>query len=287
VIVLGETGTGKGLVARALHADSRRRDGALVSVNCASLPEALLESELFGHLKGSFTGAVTDRPGLFTEADGGSLFLDEVADMTPVLQAMLLDVIESGSVRPVGATKPRQVDVRIIAATHRDLNQAVREGKFREDLMYRLDVITIMLPPLRDRPEDIPELIEHFLDEGRQRYPGAPIRRFAPGALDLMRRYRWPGNVRELSHAVEKLTLLVRTEEITPEDLPENIVRNERVEALQFHGDVIPIWELERRYALWAVAQTGGHRGRAAEKLGVDPKTLRKWLDQVERDGEQ
>jgi len=285
VIVFGETGTGKGLVARALHADSRR-DGAFVSVNCAALPEALLESELFGYLKGSFTGAVGDRPGLFTEADGGTLFLDEIADMTPVLQAKLLDVLESGAIRPVGATKPRRVNVRIIAATHRDLAQAVREGKFREDLLYRLDVITIVLPALRDRAEDIPELIALFLGEARKRYPGATVRRFTPAAMEVLRRYRWPGNVRELSHTVERLTLLARREEVGPDDLPENILRGERADAVQFHGDVMPIAELERRYARWAVAQTGGHRGKAAEKLGVDPKTLRKYLEPADHDGE-
>jgi two-component system response regulator HydG len=287
VIVLGETGTGKTLVARALHADSRRRDGSFVSVNCAALPEALLESELFGHLKGSFTGAIGDRPGLFAEADGGSLFLDEIADMTLALQAKLLDVLESGSVRSVGSTKPRQVDVRIIAATHRDLRGAVREGKFREDLMYRLDVVSIVLPALRDRSEDIPELLEYFLAKAREKYPATPVRRFSPDAIEALRRYRWPGNVRELSHAVEKITLLVPAEEVRVEDLPDAIIHNDTAESLTFHGPVIPIGDLERRYALWAVGQTGGHRGRAAEMLEVDPKTLRKWLDERERNRDE
>jgi two-component system response regulator HydG len=195
-LVLGETGTGKGLVARALHADSRRSGGPFVSVNCAALPESLLESELFGHVRGAFTGAVADRRGLFAEADGGSLFLDEIAEMTPALQAKLLHVLESGEVRPVGGAKVRQVDVRIIAATHRDLPAAVREQKFREDLMYRLDVVSIVIPPLRERAEDIPELVDHFLALVRAKYPHSPIRRFSGEALSALRRSRFPGNVR-------------------------------------------------------------------------------------------
>src|SRR4029077_14025405 len=171
VIVLGETGTGKGLVARALHADSRRAERPFVSVNCAALPEPLLESELYGYVKGAFTGAGADRNGLFVDADGGTLFLDEIGEMPAALQAKLLHVLESGTVRPVGSTKEREVDVRIVAATHRNLGQAVQEGKFRADLLYRLDVVSVVLPSLRDRREDIPELIEHFLEQVRGKYP--------------------------------------------------------------------------------------------------------------------
>jgi two-component system response regulator HydG len=283
VIVLGETGTGKGLVAQALHADSRRRDRPFVSLNCAALPEPLLESELFGHVKGAFTGAVAQRPGLFVEADGGSLLLDEIAEMTPGLQAKLLHVLESGTVRPVGSTKPRQVDVRIIAATHRNLTEAVAEQKFREDLMYRLDVVTIVIPALRERTEDIPELIDRFLEEARTRYPHSLVRRFTPGALAALCQYRWPGNVRELAHTVERVALLGQRAEVTVEDLPEGVRATETVE-LEFKGAIMPMRELERRYAVWAVGQTGGHRGRASESLGVDPKTLRKWLGESERD---
>jgi two-component system, NtrC family, response regulator HydG len=284
VIVLGETGTGKGLVARALHADSGRRDGPFVSVNCAALPEPLLESELFGHLRGAFTGAVGNRPGLFAEADGGSLFLDEIAEMTPGLQAKLLDVLESGTVRPVGSTKVRQVDVRIIAATHRNLAEAVRAQRFREDLMYRLDVVSIVVPPLRDRAEDVPELIDHFLQQARAKYPHSPIRRFTPEALACLSRHRWPGNVRELAHAVEKTALLGQTADVTVNDLPDGITRaEERIDPIEFRGDIIPMRELERRYAIWAVGQTGGHRGKASEMLDIDPKTLRKWLGESER----
>jgi two-component system response regulator HydG len=284
VIIFGETGTGKGLVARALHADSQRLDRPFVSVNCAALPEALLESELFGHVRGAFTGATADRAGLFAEADGGSLFLDEIGEMAPALQAKLLHVLESGTVRPVGSGKEREVDVRIIAATHRNLGNAVRDGKFRQDLLYRLDVVSIVIPPLRDHREDIPALTEHFLGEVRAKYPQSPVRGFSAEALAEMGRYRWPGNVRELAHAVERLVLLARTPEIPAADLREIIKASDPGETLEFHGDILPFREVERRYATWAVGQTGGNRSKAAEKLGVDRKTLRKWLGGPERE---
>jgi two-component system response regulator HydG len=281
-IILGETGTGKGLVARALHADSRRASGPFVSINCAALPEPLLEGELFGHVKGAFTGATSDRAGLFAEANGGSLFLDEIAEMAPSLQAKLLHVLESGHVRPVGSNKERQVDVRIIAATHRNLPQSVREGRFREDLMYRLDVLAVVLPALRDHREDIPGLVKHFLQDASGRYPQSPVRRLADDALAMMSEYRWPGNVRELAHNVEKLVVLGRSETITVDDLPDTIRHPQRSPDITFQGEVIPMHEIARRYAAWAVAQTGGHRGRAAERLDLDPKTLRKLLEESE-----
>ena len=284
VIVLGETGTGKGVVARALHGDSRRADRPFVSVNCAALPETLLESELFGYVRGSFTGAAADRPGLFAEADGGSLFLDEIGEMPPALQAKLLHVLESGTVRPVGSTKERDVDVRIIAATHRNLVQAAREGKFREDLLYRLDVVSIVLPALRDHREDIPALLEHFLAECRTKYPQSEVRTFAPQALSQLRAYRWPGNVRELAHMTEKLVLLGRSGEISTADLPNTITSVTAEDLFEFQGAVKPMMEIERLYAAWALGQTGGHRGQTAEKLGVDPKTLRKWLEEPDRE---
>ena len=279
VIIFGETGTGKGLVAHALHADSQRAGRSFVTVNCAALPEQLLESELFGYVKGAFTGAVSDHHGLFAEADGGSLLLDEIAEMTPALQAKLLHVLESGTFRPVGAAKQREVDVRIIAATHRNLGQAVREGKFREDLLYRLDVVSIVLPSLRDRPEDIPELLTHFLHESQGKYPQSRLRDFSSKALEHLRGYRWPGNVRELAHTVEKLVLLGQSSEIGVDEVTELVPRGGPESSLDFHGEIIPLREVERLYAAWALAQTGGHRGKTAEKLGVDPKTLRKWLE--------
>jgi two-component system response regulator HydG len=288
VIILGETGTGKGLVARALHADSQRAGRAFVSLNCAALPEQLLESELFGYVKGAFTGAVADRAGLFSEADGGSLFLDEIGEMPPSLQAKLLHVLESGTVRPVGAAKQIEVDVRIIAATHRNLGRAVREGTFREDLLYRLDVVSIALPPLRDRRDDIPELLDHFLAEARRKYPQTPVTGLSAGALTRLKGHAWPGNVRELAHTVEKLVLLGRAAEIGVEDLRDLLDHGaEAPGRFEFHGDIIPLRDLERRYASWALAKTGGHRAKTAEKLGVDPKTLRKWLGDSEREGDE
>jgi two-component system response regulator HydG len=248
-------------------------------VNCAALPEPLLESELFGHVKGAFTGAVADRPGLFAQADGGTLFLDEIAEMTPGLQAKLLHVLESARVRPVGASKDREVDVRIVAATHRNLAQRVRDGTFREDLMYRLDVVSLTVPPLRDRPEDIRELVEFFLADARARNAQSPLRRISPQAFELLQRYRWPGNVRELAHVVEKLVLFAEGEVADADDVPEPIRNGDAAPPMAFQGEIIPLWELQRQYATWAVGQTGGHRGKAAEKLGIDPKTLRKWLD--------
>jgi len=287
VIILGETGSRKGLVARALHTDSQRAGRAFVSLNCAALPEQLLESELFGYVKGAFTGATADRAGLFAEADGGSLFLDEIGEMPPSLQAKLLHVLENGTVRPVGAAKPIEIDVRIIAATHRNLARAVREGMFREDLLYRLDVVSIVLPPLRDRRDDVPELLEHFLAEARRKYPHSPVTSLSAEALAQLKGYKWPGNVRELAHTVEKLVLLGHTAEIGVDDLRDVLNHGDEPPArFEFHGDIIPLRELERRYASWALAQTGGHRGRTAEKLGVDPKTLRKWLGDSDRDDE-
>jgi two-component system response regulator HydG len=284
VIVLGETGTGKGVVARALHGDSRRADRAFISVNCAALPEALLESELFGYVKGAFTGAASDRPGLFAEADGGSLFLDEIGEMPSALQAKLLHVLESGTVRPLGSTKEREVDVRVIAATHRNLVQAARDGEFRADLLYRLDVVSIVLPALRDHREDIPALLDHFLSKCRAKYPQSEVRGFSPGALDQLLRYRWPGNVRELAHMTEKLVLLGRSSEISAADISETINPVGPEDEFDFRGAVRPMVEIERLYAAWALGQTGGHRGQTAEKLGIDPKTLRKWLEEPERE---
>jgi two-component system response regulator HydG len=286
VLVLGETGAGKGLIARALHADSRRAAGPFVSVNCAALPEQLLESELFGHVRGAFTGAVGDRAGLFAEAHGGTLFLDEIAEMAPALQAKLLHVLESARVRPVGASKDREVDVRIVAATHRNLAQRVRDGTFREDLMYRLDVVSLTVPPLRDRPGDIRALVEHFLAGARARNPQSPLRRISQAAFDRLERYRWPGNVRELAHVVEKMVLFAEGEAARAEDVPEAVREDEAAPTAAFQGEILPMRELERRYAAWAVGQTGGHRGKAAEKLGIDPKTLRKWLDDARDDGD-
>jgi two-component system response regulator HydG len=279
ILIQGETGTGKGLVARALHGESGRAGGPFVAVNCAAIPEGLLESELFGYVRGAFTGATHDRGGLFAEASGGTLFLDEIGEMPPALQAKLLHVIEAQSVRPVGGTRELPVDARLVAATNRNLPAAVREGKFREDLLYRLDVVAIALPALRDRREDLPQLCAHLLAELRGRYPTSPVERVGGEALAVMGRHGWPGNVRELSHVLERLVLLGRRAEITAEDLPPAVRDPAAADPLEFRGEILPIRELQRRYAAWALTQTGGHRARAAEKLGIDVKTLRGWLE--------
>jgi two-component system, NtrC family, response regulator HydG len=279
ILIQGETGTGKGLVARALHGESGRAGGPFVAVNCAAIPEGLLESELFGYVRGAFTGATHDRGGLFAEASGGTLFLDEIGEMPLPLQAKLLHVIEAQSVRPVGGTREVPVDARIVAATNRNLPAAVREGKFREDLLYRLDVVAIALPALRDRREDLPQLCAHLLAELRGRYPASPVERVGAEALAVLARHGWPGNVRELSHVLERLVLLGRHAEIATDDLPPAVRDPAAADPLEFRGEILPIRELQRRYAAWALTQTGGHRARAAEKLGIDVKTLRGWLE--------
>ena len=296
VLLLGETGTGKGLVARTLHQESRRAPARLVTVNCAALPEALLESELFGHAKGAFTGATTARPGLFVEADGGTLFLDEIGEMPLAMQAKLLDALERGVVRALGSTRERAVDVRVIAATNQRLRERVQAGTFREDLFYRLEVLTIALPPLRDRRDDIPLLLERYLDEMRQRHPTSPVRRIAPAAMARLVGHAWPGNVRELVHLAERLVLLGQGPEITLADLPLELrapsspalpspqpsspsLARPDPGAFGIEPGIIPVRELQRRYAAWALKQLGGHRTRTAERLGVDAKTLARWLD--------
>jgi len=279
VLVVGETGTGKGLVAHALHAESGRRAKPFVQVNCASLPETLLESELFGHAKGSFTGATTSSPGLFVEADGGTLLLDEIGEMAPALQAKLLHVIESGTVRAVGATKERTVDVRIVAATHRNLKELVRKERFREDLFYRLDVISLEIPALRHRREDIPLLVDHFFAKSKAKNPESRVESFSLEALGALMDHGWPGNVRELAHLVERLVLLCPTAIIQRGDLPGATFGTApaRLPPI-FDGSIAPIREVQRRYAVWALEQMSGNKTRTAERLGVDVKTLVKWI---------
>jgi len=282
VLLLGETGTGKGLLARRVHAESDRAEGPFVTVNCAALPEPLLESELFGHVKGAFTGATRDRAGLIAESSGGTLFLDEIGEMSPALQAKLLDVLERRVVRAVGDAKERAVDLRVVAATHRDLDERVRAGAFREDLRYRLEVVAVELPPLRHRREDIPLLVDHYLQTARARHPESPAHRISAAAMSRLAAYSWPGNVRELIHAVERMVLLARAAEIGAADLPQAVATARPAEAPAFTGPVLPVRELTRRYALWALEQLGGHRTRTAEKLGIDMKTLAKWLSEAE-----
>ncbi len=277
VLLTGETGTGKGLVARAIHAQGQRAGAPFVAVNCAALPENLLESELFGHVRGAFTGAASNRTGLFADADGGTLFLDEIAEIAPALQAKLLRVLEAGTVRPVGANKESAVDVRVVAATHRDLHERVASGTFREDLLYRLDVVSIEIPPLRHHQEDIPALLDHFLARARAAHPDSPVNGFSKPALERLLDHRWPGNVRELEHLVERVVLLGRQREVQVEELPRTVGKSSAT-AIAFQGEILPIRELSRRYAAWAFEASGGKRMLTAEKLGVDIKTLGKLL---------
>lgn len=280
VLILGETGTGKSLVARALHAEGPRADHPFVTINCAAVPDALLESELFGHVKGAFTGAVASRPGMFAEASGGTLFLDEIGEMSVLLQAKLLGAIERSAVRPVGSEKELPVDVRIVAATNRDLHAAVRTGTFRQDLLYRLNVVPIEVPPLRHRRVDILPLVERFLNQARARNPQSPVQRISRQAADALVAYNWPGNVRELEHVIERLVLLGRSAEIGHADLPDAIAAHPGATKSTFQGSVLPIRELQRRYAAWALEQFNGHKSKTAAALDIDDKTLAKWLSE-------
>jgi len=287
VLLLGETGTGKGLVAKALHALGRRASGPFVSVNCATLPENLLESELFGHVKGAFTGAISQRTGLFEEAHGGTLFLDEIGEIEIGLQAKLLDVLESGQVRAVGANKQRPVDVRVVAASNQDLHRMAAAHRFREDLLFRLDVVRLDLPALRHRLEDLPLLVEHFLRGAKARHPKSAVERFSLEAHARLAQHPWPGNVRELEHVVERAVLLGRAAEVQAAELHLEAVRGGGDSRLAFGGEVLPLRELQRRYAAWALQQQGGRRLATAESLGVDRKTLAKLLNAADEDAEE
>ena len=275
VLIRGESGTGKELVARAIHARGPRHAGPFVAINCTALPESLLESELFGHARGAFTGAHVAREGLFVEASGGTLFLDEVGDMPAALQAKLLRVVQQGEIRPVGADESRKVDVRLVAATHQDLETRVAEGRFRADLYYRLDVVRIEVPPLRDRVEDIPILVDHFLRHAQQRNPHSPVRRIAPEVIASLARRSWPGNVRELENLIERIVVTSGAVEVTVADLGKLVTTVGEGPRFSFSRDRIStLHELEDDYIAWVVEQCAGNKTRAAEMLGVDPSTL-------------
>jgi two-component system response regulator HydG len=278
VMIRGESGTGKELVARALHFAGARRDHPFVAVNCTALPEQLLESELFGHVRGAFTGAASARRGLFVEADGGTLFLDEIGDMAPALQAKLLRALEDGEVRAVGADVPRRVDVRVVAATHQDLEEQVQAGRFRADLFYRLDVVALRIPPLRDRPEDVPLLLEHFLAQALQRNPASVARRFAPDAIAALSAAPWYGNVRELENVVERLVIVARNEELRLADVQEFaplvLAKAPTASTPSAFDRMPPLRELEDEYIAWVLKRCDGSKPRAAEILGLDVTTL-------------
>ncbi len=276
VLLRGESGTGKELVARAIHDRGPRHDRAFVAVNCTALPEALLESELFGHTRGAFTGAAAARPGLIVEASGGTLFLDEIGDLSPPLQARLLRVLQEGEVRAVGSDAARHVDVRIIAATHQDLEARIERGEFRADLFYRLDVVPITVPPLRDRLDDISLLAAHFLERARARNPQAVVAALSTEVLAALGRYAWPGNVRELENLVERLVVVGTNAEAALADLTELAPRVvERGDRFSLPRDKLAtLREVEDEYIEWMLQQCGGNKTRAAEQLGVDPSTL-------------
>ncbi|MSP59089.1 MAG: sigma-54-dependent Fis family transcriptional regulator [Myxococcales bacterium] len=283
VLITGESGTGKELIARALHFNSPRAKRPFVAVNCAAIPDTLLESELFGYKRGAFTDARTDRAGMFVEADGGTLFLDEIGDLSPALQAKLLRVIQEREIRPLGAARSERIDVRVLSATNRDLEQRMKEGAFREDLYYRLNVIQVVLPPLRDRAEDILPLADHFLAEAAKR-SGKRVAAFTASAFKVLAGHPWPGNVRELENVIERAVALAETAELGVDDLPPQ-VRERR------NGDVLAgalarnltLAELEREYIARVLQAEGGNKTRAAQRLGLDRKTLYRKLEEYER----
>jgi two-component system, NtrC family, response regulator AtoC len=278
VLVEGESGTGKELIARAIHANSLRRERSFVPVNCAALPDTLLESELFGHEKGAFTGAIGLKKGLFETAHEGTIFLDEIGDVGAGLQVKLLRVIQEQEVRRVGGTVSTKVDARIIAATNRDLSQLVREGEFREDLYYRLNVVRIVMPPLRERREDIPMLAHHFLQKVSSEN-GSVIRGFIPDTMAILQRYHWPGNVRELENVIERAASLTHGPLLHPDDLPDS-VRQAPSNSLEpsklpgHDGELISLDELEKRYLMRVLKDSGHNKVRAAKILGIDRRTL-------------
>ena len=282
VLVTGESGTGKELVAKAIHFNSPRRERPFVALNCAAIPDTLLESELFGYKRGAFTDARADRAGLLVEAEGGTIFLDEIAELSPTLQAKLLRVLQEGEIRPLGAARNEKVDVRVIAATNRELDARLKDGSFREDLYYRLNVIQIQLPPLRDRTEDVLPLAEHFLSVSAAR-AGKELKGFHEVAKKALLAHRWPGNVRELENVVERAVALAETVSIRVEDLP-TAVRDRRDAEQDTLARALArdmsLDELEREYIQRVLAAEGGNKTRAAQRLGLDRKTLYRKLEE-------
>jgi len=273
VLILGETGTGKELVARAIHYNSIRSEKPFLPVNCGALAESLLESELFGYVKGAFTGAARDKQGVFEVADGGTVFLDEIGDISARLQQVLLRVLENGEIQPVGATTRKKVDVRIVAATNKNLEEMIKTGSFREDLYYRLNVITLRLPPLRERREDIATLAGHFLRKYCANNEKA-ITGLSKEVLRLFEQYAWPGNVRELENVIERATLLETTSEITQESLPEHIRTATDKDLLAHDEDLQTLEEMGRAYIIKVLGRVNGNKVRASEILGINRTSL-------------
>jgi DNA-binding NtrC family response regulator len=281
VLIQGETGTGKELVARAIHAQSRRRDGPFVAVNCAAIPAALLESELFGHVRGAFTDARQDRSGLCLKADGGTLLLDEIGDLPLELQPKLLRMLVERAVRPVGSDRELPFDARVIAATHRDLRTEVEEGRMREDLFFRLEVLTVEVPPLRARGSDSLLLAQRFIERAA-RNSGRSVVGLTPAAAERILVYSWPGNVRELENAMERSVALASFDRIVVEDLPQRIREYRRSDVLvasQDPTELVALEEVERRYILRVLESVGGNKTLAARILGLDRRTLYRKLE--------
>jgi DNA-binding NtrC family response regulator len=284
VLIQGESGTGKEVIARYIHELSARSEGPFLSLNCGALPESLLESELFGHVKGSFTGAVRDKQGLFAAARSGTFFLDEIGEMSPATQVKLLRVLQEREAIPVGGTEAIPVDVRVVAATNRDLEDDIKRGRFRTDLYYRLNVIAIHLPPLRDRRDDVPIFVDAFLNRIAQE-KGDNIKRLSPEALEAVLAHDWPGNVRELENALERAVVLTKGDMIDLPAMPEKLTerRAEPLVADRVHPN--PTLDvIERAYITWVLQSEGGNKTRAAEVLGIDPSTLYRKLSRY--DGE-
>jgi DNA-binding NtrC family response regulator len=278
VLITGESGTGKEVVARYIHDLSARADATFQTINCGALPEGLLESELFGHVKGSFTGAVKDKEGLFTAAAGGTFFLDEIGETTPATQVKLLRVLQHREVIPVGATEPIPIDTRILAATNRDLEDEIKRGNFRRDLFYRLNVIALHLPPLRDRKEDIPLLAEAFLQRGAE-FRGEEPKRLSAEAAEALLAYTWPGNVRELENALERAVILTLGSTIAASALPERVTERRSDPLVAERVTANPTLDvIEKAYILWVLQSEQGNKTRAAEVLGIDPSTLHRKL---------
>jgi two-component system NtrC family response regulator/two-component system response regulator HydG len=287
VLILGESGTGKELIAQALHEESPRRDKPFIKVNCAALSETLLESELFGHEKGSFTGALGRKEGRFELADGGTLFLDEIGDIAPSTQIKLLRVLQQKEFERVGGTQTLKVDVRLVAATNRDLAAEVKTGVFREDLYYRLNVVAVTLPPLRNRKGDIPALVSHFMEKYGKAY-AKELRGLAPGTLNALLAHDWPGNVRELENVVERAVVLVKGAELTADDLPPSL-RGPRPRE-RAPGALIPgaaLYEIEREAILRTLEMVGGSTSRAAEILGISVRKIQYRLKEYAQGGEE
>ncbi|MCC6333139.1 MAG: sigma-54-dependent Fis family transcriptional regulator [Myxococcales bacterium] len=281
VLIGGESGTGKELAARFVHAHSPRAPRPFVALNCAALPEALLESELFGHVKGAFTDAKAQRTGIFQEAEGGTLFLDEVGDLPAALQPKLLRALQERTIRPVGANAEVPIDVRVVAASHRDLEAAVAQGRFREDLFYRLNVVSVELPPLRARGNDVLLLAQAFVKDFAARL-GRKVVGVSPQVAQKLLAYRWPGNVRELQNCIQRAVALTRFEEVSVEDLPEKVRAYQATEVLLEGVDssaLVPLEEMERRYVLRVLEVVGGSKVEAARTLGIDRKTLHRKLE--------